>query len=646
MLTQATCARIACCATARAAREVKSYSADVLLLQDVDSFKEWWQPQLNSLGYDGLFHKKTDSRRSGVAIFFRRERLQLFRSSTIDFDDVAADLKTSMQSRARQGDVGIMASLQPWEGCVLPSAILVVSAELTKGILFEQLRMWQAKLLTHKIENFNSDFHLPIFCGISMQETPRSRLYHAMCTGYMPRAPEPPKAPGRPAAKVLSMAAVRVEWEEPPCGDMPIQHYRVERRAGGNTVVGFVICAKVPVEERHAVITGLASGVSYEFRVTAVSAIGLGMSSKSSDPVTTPSVRDHPPENVHLVPMSERSISSDPTVVNTTDIGGSPSGYMARWSEGDAHVLAPPTRHGLPQRPMCSPECTGAHKVLIHRLEFDSAYAHFAKCQRKTAKAMRVMVHHEKYVDSISPADHVGGEPAAGGRGGGDDGKAEDGDGDGDAPSGAGERKVAERSVSPETGRHGHTAGGRAVASGAGDDGGGDGGGGDASGAGAGSGASYADGTAAAARPTSPGAGRVAAEADGSLSPSGRSKAGKKAKKKKKKGKKGDDGDDIAADGFGVGSLEPAYNRRRPVQFEKDDKEKDSVGTCDTYLFYSRGELRLRAFLSLMSPKDLMRVDKKRGEDAAYLPNRVMSSDHMALMGVFDMDPARISSMW
>ena len=64
-------------------RELKCYQADIIALQDVDLFKEFWQPQLMLLGYDVLFFQRTCERKrhdEGVAIAYKKEKFQLFKS--------------------------------------------------------------------------------------------------------------------------------------------------------------------------------------------------------------------------------------------------------------------------------------------------------------------------------------------------------------------------------------------------------------------------------------------------------------------------------------------------------------------------------------------------------------------------------------
>merc|ERR1712124_34421 len=64
-------------------KEILSYKADVLLLQGLDHYTDWWQPQLGMNGYDSLY--RAHPRKGGVGIFYRRDEFQLFKSEVIEF---------------------------------------------------------------------------------------------------------------------------------------------------------------------------------------------------------------------------------------------------------------------------------------------------------------------------------------------------------------------------------------------------------------------------------------------------------------------------------------------------------------------------------------------------------------------------------
>lgn len=63
--------------------------ADVLCLQDVDFFHQWWSPQLSSAGYDSLFKQRTSRaavHQEGVVIAWKRDVFDLFRSEEMELN--------------------------------------------------------------------------------------------------------------------------------------------------------------------------------------------------------------------------------------------------------------------------------------------------------------------------------------------------------------------------------------------------------------------------------------------------------------------------------------------------------------------------------------------------------------------------------
>lgn len=63
--------------------------ADVLCLQDVDSFHQWWGPQLSGAGYDSLFKQRTSRaavHRDGVVIAWKRDVFDLLRSEEMELN--------------------------------------------------------------------------------------------------------------------------------------------------------------------------------------------------------------------------------------------------------------------------------------------------------------------------------------------------------------------------------------------------------------------------------------------------------------------------------------------------------------------------------------------------------------------------------
>ena len=91
-------------------RELMGYDADVLCMQEVqaDHFENFLYPQLNQLGYEGLYKQKTREafgpagRVDGCATFYKRSKFQLRINNVIEFNEAA--LKMAKENRFT-GDV-------------------------------------------------------------------------------------------------------------------------------------------------------------------------------------------------------------------------------------------------------------------------------------------------------------------------------------------------------------------------------------------------------------------------------------------------------------------------------------------------------------------------------------------------------------
>lgn len=274
--------------------EILSYEADVILLQGVDEYTEWWQPQLSSAGYDGVFRKKRKSN-NGLAIFYRRDEFQLFSSDVVQFSDLVGEKVPPVFAEDEDrvlnlanDDMALIAALQPWEKSQKPSALCVVCAELCEDATRPELRYLQARRLCERVETFNMRLQLPCVVGGSFYSPPTSDLYKMITTGCTPKHDEPPRRMAQPIISDVTTASVRVSWTPPShAGDCPVLRYRLERRVDGNVVVGFGMREIIAPDKTSHIVTGLASGVSYDFRICAESDVGAGLWSPISVQVRT-----------------------------------------------------------------------------------------------------------------------------------------------------------------------------------------------------------------------------------------------------------------------------------------------------------------------------------------------------------------------
>jgi len=298
-------------------QEVIYLNADVICLQDVDNYDEFWQPHLNSAGYDSLFKARTSKirvRSEGVLVAWHRDLFQLVRSEPVEFNELVEPLHHTdpkLAMLAVQDNVALMAHLMPWQDSNNPSALCVVSTHFCDELAREDVRREQARYLAKAVEVFNGDFQVPVIIGGGLQTAPFSASYEILATGATPKDPGPPQMPTMaPLTEEDSCSAVRLRWKPPALDlaafDPPIEGYWIAWRPGGNRNLGWketkyvsedaatVYVLKlmkgggartVKDEWLQYVVTGLASGVPYEFRFAAVNEEGTGPWSEPSPPI-------------------------------------------------------------------------------------------------------------------------------------------------------------------------------------------------------------------------------------------------------------------------------------------------------------------------------------------------------------------------
>jgi hypothetical protein len=298
--------------------ELISYNCDIICLQDVDHYHDFWRPQFTNMGYDTVYKQRTQLKNfyyEGVLIAFRRDLFQLFKSKTFELNNAVLneDRGRAFKEKSKTDDVGLIVFLQPWSNDCVKSALCVCCAMLSEETSNADIRMVQSEYLTHQIELANMEFHVPVIIGVSMYDVPSSLAYTVMCTGRTPLAGQVPRRCQPPVGTATCRGSVLLKWLPPPSSlaDFPILSYMISWRPGGSQVLGFRAqievgvgeCVKyaekmdanrnirmVALPEREFNIFGLASDVPYEFRVVAVNEVGHGVWSEVSAPV----VMDNP----------------------------------------------------------------------------------------------------------------------------------------------------------------------------------------------------------------------------------------------------------------------------------------------------------------------------------------------------------------
>lgn len=315
-------------------QELSSMQADILCLQDVDLFKEFWCPQLMLRGYDTVYKHRTqqkDYTYEGVLIAFKRDRFQVFKTVEVEFNNAVQDHSkgSTFKERSKTDDVGVIAFLQPINHKDIPCSLCVASVMLSESVGFSDVRAAHVQYLTQCIESANREFQLPVIIGINLNDTPGSMAYTLLRTGRIALSAQVPSRCVKVAAEPTCRGSALVKWTPPKVSiaDPPIIAYHIAWRPGGSQALGYRsqiavpagVCVKyvekvdkrgmarmVALEELQYVVSGLSSDVPYEFIVCATNELGEGIWSDPSDPITLPNAAKAPAlpplENFHSLP--------------------------------------------------------------------------------------------------------------------------------------------------------------------------------------------------------------------------------------------------------------------------------------------------------------------------------------------------------
>uniref|UniRef100_A0A6B2LAM5 Endonuclease/exonuclease/phosphatase domain-containing protein n=1 Tax=Arcella intermedia TaxID=1963864 RepID=A0A6B2LAM5_9EUKA len=74
-------------------QEISSMNADIICLQEVDHYRDFFFPSLSKLGYEGYYQQRAGDKKDGCCVMFRRDRLVLVHEVGVDFNEIAQKLK-------------------------------------------------------------------------------------------------------------------------------------------------------------------------------------------------------------------------------------------------------------------------------------------------------------------------------------------------------------------------------------------------------------------------------------------------------------------------------------------------------------------------------------------------------------------------
>ncbi|ETN01143.1 hypothetical protein PPTG_17567 [Phytophthora nicotianae INRA-310] len=155
-------------------------SPDVICLQEVDNYKEFWAGMMKKLGYGGLFVKKTSTKPDGVAVFWNEKKLKVKESEEISLDSPSgdeSDIDHELLSRAStRGSVGAIVHFEHLETQL---KFIVATTHLFWDPMQEDVKLLQSRRMLRAIEEFTSslDASTPIIFAGDFNSLPDSKVY-------------------------------------------------------------------------------------------------------------------------------------------------------------------------------------------------------------------------------------------------------------------------------------------------------------------------------------------------------------------------------------------------------------------------------------------------------------------------------------
>ena len=178
-------------------QEILRYSCDILCFQEVqsDHFLHFFEGKLRSLGYDGIYKKRTGDKQDGCAIFYKQDKFLLIDQTDVEYQQ---PLGTSCLNRDNIGLLAKFAPIQDPEN----GHFVVATTHLLFNPKRQDVKLAQMVLLLAEVDRFSwttdrSTPYLPSIITGDFNCQAHHSVYELLCNGLtnyrgLTRAPIPP----------------------------------------------------------------------------------------------------------------------------------------------------------------------------------------------------------------------------------------------------------------------------------------------------------------------------------------------------------------------------------------------------------------------------------------------------------------------
>lgn len=184
-------------------REIVGYRADIVCLQEVqsDHFSEFFEPELDKHGYEGLYKRKTSEVSQtfdGCATFFRRDRFLHVKKYEVEFNKAAQSLteavvpgaqKKSALNRLIKDNVALIAVLEAKSNQQGPDShgkrqlLCVANTHVNVHQELKDVKLWQVHTLLKGLEKIAASADIPMLVCGDFNSVPGSAPHSLLAMG-------------------------------------------------------------------------------------------------------------------------------------------------------------------------------------------------------------------------------------------------------------------------------------------------------------------------------------------------------------------------------------------------------------------------------------------------------------------------------
>lgn len=167
------------------ASSLESCEADILCLQEVDHYTDFYQPLLSELGYN-LVYCKRPSRQDGCLIAYDSKKYELHKHEMVQFDDIADLMENdSARSNMKRSNVALIALLS----CKNSDKKFISStAHMYWNPRRPEVKSLQTQYLVSRIDNFIAaeglEKETPVIMAGDFNSVPFSEPYQLLIDGF------------------------------------------------------------------------------------------------------------------------------------------------------------------------------------------------------------------------------------------------------------------------------------------------------------------------------------------------------------------------------------------------------------------------------------------------------------------------------